>query len=209
MNPVKEYEAYQRKIGDRRAVYETVAQAFQVKRALYPGSHIDLAPSIAIPHVTYVDSFKGAIRFFKQIEEVKPLIERQKIYGEPCTILFFGQDYYKELDIEPVDLIISEYAGFVGQATKRYLKPGGVLLCNDSHGDATLARFDEDYDLIGVIRRDEKIVRSGLDQYFQQADGSPVDIEKVKTTMKGPTYKKRAAHYLFQKRNSIHRMEEA
>ncbi len=41
--------------------------------------------------------------------------------------------------IEPVDLIISQYAGFVGQETKRYLKEGGILLCNDSHGDATLA----------------------------------------------------------------------
>jgi hypothetical protein len=32
----------------------------------------------------------------------------------------------------------------VAQATKQFLKVGGILLCNDSHGDATLVRFDED-----------------------------------------------------------------
>jgi hypothetical protein len=37
-----------------------------------------------------------------------------------------------ELDVEPVDLIISQYAGFVGQATKKYLNTGGILLCNDN-----------------------------------------------------------------------------
>ena len=194
------YEAYAQKIGDRKQVYETIASIFDVKRALYPGSHIDVTPSLVIPHVIYIDSFKGTIRFFKQLETVQELIDEQKEYDEPCTIEFFGQDYTQPLDIEPIDLIISQYAGFVGQATKDYLKPGGILLCNDSHGDATLARFDETFELIAVMSSTNKIDQTGLDEYFQLPKGKEVDITEVKKTMKGPRYTKQVENYVFQKR---------
>ncbi|MGE6490632.1 hypothetical protein ACQKD4_02905 [Exiguobacterium sp. NPDC077395] len=194
------YEAYAKKIGDRKQVYETIASTFDVKRALYPGSHVDIAPSLVIPHVIYVDSFKGTIRFFKNLEMVQELVNERKEYDERCTIEFFGQDYTQPLDIEPVDLIISQYAGFVGQATKDYLKPGGILLCNDSHGDATLARFDEAFELIGVIGSANELVQTGLDEYFQLPKGKVVDIAEVKKTMKGPQYTKQVENYVFQKR---------
>ncbi|MGI1822791.1 hypothetical protein ACRPK6_11425 [Exiguobacterium sp. TRN 1102] len=193
------YEEYAQKIGDRKQVYETIASIFDVKRALYPGSHIDITPSLVIPHVIYVDSFKGTIRFFKHLEMVQELIDNRKEYDEPCTIEFFGQDYTQPLDIEPVDLIISQYAGFVGQATKDYLKTGGILLCNDSHGDATLARFDEAFELIGVIGSANELVQTGLDGYFRLPKGKDVDITEVKKTMKGPRYTKQTENYVFRK----------
>ena len=194
------YEAYAQKIGDRKQVYETIASTFDVKRALYPGSHVDIAPSLVIPHVIYVDSFKGTIRFFKNLEMVQELVNERKEYDERCTIEFFGQDYTQPLDIEPVDLIISQYAGFVGQATKDYLKPGGILLCNDSHGDATLARFDEAFELIGVIGSANELVQTKLDEYFRLPKEKVVDIAEVKKTMKGPQYTKQVENYLFQKK---------
>ncbi|MDE0563192.1 hypothetical protein [Exiguobacterium sp. B2(2022)] len=194
------YEAYAQKIGDRKQVYETIASTFDVKRALYPGSHVDIAPSLVIPHVIYVDSFKGTIRFFKNLEMVQELVNERKEYDERCTIEFFGQDYTQPLDIEPVDLIISQYAGFVGQATKDYLKPGGILLCNDSHGDATLARFYEAFELIGVIGSANELVQTGLDEYFRLPKEKVVDIAEVKKTMKGPQYTKQVENYVFRKR---------
>ena len=193
------YEAYAQKIGDRKQVYETIASTFDVKRALYPGSHVDIAPSLVIPHVIYVDSFKGTIRFFKNLEMVQELVNERKEYDERCTIEFFGQDYTQPLDIEPVDLIISQYAGFVGQATKDYLKPGGILLCNDSHGDATLARFDEAFELIGVIGSANELVQTKLDEYFRLPKEKVVDIAEVKKTMKGPRYTKQVENYMFRK----------
>lgn len=39
-------------------------------------------------------------------------------------------------------------------------------MCNDSHGDATLARFDEDFEFIGVIGKNNKIIDTKLDDYF-------------------------------------------
>jgi len=80
------------------------------------------------------------------------VIEQRFIRPSPSTMVS------KALEIDPVDLIISQYAGFVGQATKKYLKTGGILLCNDSHGDATLARFDHDFEFIGVMGMDNKII---------------------------------------------------
>ncbi|WP_214781831.1 MULTISPECIES: hypothetical protein [unclassified Exiguobacterium] len=42
----KMYDTYAQKIGDRKQVYETIADTFDVKQALYPGSHVDVAPSL-------------------------------------------------------------------------------------------------------------------------------------------------------------------
>lgn len=196
---IETYETYAQKIGDRKRVYKSIANTFDVKRALYPGSHVDVAPSLVIPHVIYIDSFRGTIRFFKHLETVQELMDRRKEYDEPCTIEFFGQDYTQPLDIEPVDLIISQYAGFVGQETKHFLKQGGILLCNDSHGDATLARFDETFELIGVMGSTNELIQTGLDEYFRLPKGKDVDVAEVKKMMKGPQYTKRAENYVFQK----------
>lgn len=197
-SPEQEYEAYRATIGDRRALYASVAQRFKIRRALYPGSHIDIAPSWVIPDVTYIDSFKGAIRFFRESDAIRGHVEANKAYAEPCTITFFARDYRDELPIEPVDLVISQYAGFVGQAAKRYLKPGGILLCNDSHGDATLAFFDDDYEFIAVADSGGVIETSGLRRHFQFARRRAVDLERVTRTMKGPRYSVRADNYLFR-----------
>ena len=133
------------------------------------------------------------------MELIKKYIVENKEYEEPCDIVFMGQDYTRELNIEPVDLIISQYAGFVGQATKKYLKAGGILLCNDSHGDATLSRFDDDFDFIGVIGKNNRIINTKLDDYFVLPRSKTVDLVRVKEKMKGPKYELSAENYLFCK----------
>ena len=198
-NPIEEYYEYQDKIGNRTELYRIVTKRYGVASALYPGSYIDIAPSLVICKVVYVDNFKGAIKFFKSMEMIKRYIAENKEYEEPCDIVFIGQDYTDELNIEPVDLIISQYAGFVGQATKNYLKMGGILLCNDSHGDATLSKFDDDFELVGVIGKNNGIINSQLDDYFTLPKSKDVDIAKVKEKMKGPKYKLAAENYLFRK----------
>ncbi|MFX0037200.1 MAG: hypothetical protein ACFE9I_16330 [Candidatus Hermodarchaeota archaeon] len=40
------------------------------------------------------------------------------------------------------------YAGFVSQSCKEYLKVGGILLTNNSHGNASMAYIDDDYQFI-------------------------------------------------------------
>lgn len=199
MDPIKDFLEYREAIGDRVELYRTVARRFNVDTALYPGSHIDIMPSFVIPEVTYIDSYKGTINFFRDIEPIKKYVESQKSYEKETNITFFEGDYKLHYPIESVDLIISQYAGFVGQETKKYLKKGGILLCNDSHGDATLAFCDHDYEFIGVVNSKNIVVMENLEIYFQFIRRRPIDSEKVRTTMKGLKYKINAENYLFRK----------
>ncbi|MDW7656851.1 MAG: hypothetical protein SCM11_06720 [Bacillota bacterium] len=196
---IKKYRDYASKIGDRKALFEAVAKEFSVHNAIYPGSHIDIAPSLVIPEVIYIDNFKGAISFFKHLDIIIEYIEDNKKYSDACKIDFIGQDYTQPFEIEQVDLIISQYAGFVGQATKRYLKIGGILLCNDSHGDATMARFDDDFEFIGIVDNQNRIHLANMEKYFNLPKGRSVDLEIVKANMKGLKYTLGAENYIFRK----------
>ena len=193
---ITKYREYQEKIGSRLELYRAVMMRYGILSALYPGCHIDFSPSLVIPRVVYVDNFKGTINYFRQIDA---FINGHKEYKQEFDVLFFGQDHTQELVVEPVDLIISQYAGFVGQATKEYPMIGGILLCNDSHGDATLSKFGEDFKLVGTIDKNNKISNSNLEDYFVLSKNRPVDLMEVKTKMKGPKYTKPAENYLFQK----------
>ena len=194
---IQEYLDYSEKIGDRKALYRLVAKEYGIRTALYPGSHIDIAPSLGIPDVTYVDSFSGTERFFRNREEICAYIEENKEYREASRVSFFASDYGETLPIEEVDLVISQYAGFVSSVAKAYLRDQGILLCNDSHGDATLAFLDKEYALIGVVDESHVIDTKHLERYFQFARPREIDEEKVLATMKGPKYRHRAANYLF------------
>ncbi len=198
-NAIATYLAYTNKIGNRKAIYKVVADKFNVKTALYAGSHIDISPSLLIPTVIYVDNFKETVKFFKDLEKINVYIETNKTYPQKSSIQFFNQDYNAPLKIDKVDLIISQYAGFVGQATKDKLKSGGILLCNDSHGDATLARFDRDFQFIGVIDHNNDIVSDNLDEYFTLSKDKEIDLNIVKEKMKGLKYQVIAENYLFFK----------
>jgi hypothetical protein len=201
-DPIKEYLKYIYKLGDRFGVYQMIAQTYQINRALYPGSHIDIAPSLYIPQVTYIDNNKTAPKFFKQMDTIYEYLNQNKKYKQPCQLAFLDQDYSLPLNVEAYDLIISLYAGFVGQATKAYLKDDGILLCNDSHGDATLAYFDPDYQLIGIAKYAKKqwsIKNRTLEKYFKLSNNRTPDLDKVLSTMKGPKYLAKEEYYLFKK----------
>ncbi len=195
---IKEFELYRSK-HNRKDLYKTVVEYFNIRSAIYPGSHIDINPSFIIPYVVYVDNFKGAIKFFKNKEIIEQYIEDNKEYEEISKFIFLGEDYHKIEKVEKVDLIISQYAGFIGQATKKYLKQGGILLCNDSHGDATLAFADKEFEFIGVIEEGNTIKTTNLEHYFKLKSKKKVDISIVTKTMKGPKYQVNASNYLFRK----------
>ncbi len=97
-----------------------------------------------------------------------------------------------------MDLIISQYAGFVVQATKYHLKVGGIALCNDSHGDATLTNLDDDFAFIGVVDPTNSIQSTNLKHYCMMSEGKSLDLTRVKEKMQGPRYSVVAENYLFR-----------
>ena len=136
---------------DRRGIYQIVTERFNIKTALYPGSGLDVAPSLFIPNVVYLDFSPETSAFFEKRNCITDYIDAQKTYSEPCEITFYASDYFDPPELPQFDLLISQYAGNVGQAMKRFLKPGGVLLVAEGPADFDLALQDQDYELLGTV----------------------------------------------------------
>jgi len=185
-------------------LFREIKRQFPHDRVLYPGSYVHITPSLIFPDVVYIDSFRDLTPFFNG-EDVKEYIMNNKEYPEEPRITFYHQDYYKDIPEGPgsFDMIFSLYAGFVGQATKKYLKNGGILVCNNSHGDASMASIDSDYNLIGVYNRisDDKfsVSSQGLSGYMIPKKEQIVTREGLEKTMKGIAYTKSPSGYIFGK----------
>jgi hypothetical protein len=131
---------------------------------------VHVTPSFVFPDVVYVDNDNGAKKFFGSAK-FREFIAQRKNYPQDPKITFHFADYRNGLQEEDksFDLLISQYAGFVGQYCKRYLKKGGLLLANNSHGDAGVAAIDEDYRLVAVVHvrnGKHRISANKLENYF-------------------------------------------
>lgn len=185
-------------------LFRALKKNFQIENVFYPGSHVHITPSLVFSQVTYADSYKNTYKFFEQQATID-FIRDNKEYPEPANFRFFQQDYnapFGDLGKE-FDLVISQYAGFVGQAAKPYLKKGALLVCNNSHGDASLAAMDSDYKLIAVYRRyaDDKytISQKNLQEYLTPKSGKNPTREELLTKMQGIAYTKTPSGYIFEK----------
>lgn len=188
---------------ERLDLFKIIAEKFKVRRALYPGSFVHITPSFVFPDVVYVDNDIQAKQFFGKPEIFKFIAER-KFYPQEAKVSFHFADYRNGFDetIDSFDLLISQYAGFVGQYCKQYLKMDGLLLANNSHGDAGMAAMDDDYQLLAVFSEENKNYRIGadnLDKYFVPKSQVAITKENLEKLHKGIGYKKTASVYLFQK----------
>ncbi|MBD3255797.1 MAG: hypothetical protein GF383_11940 [Candidatus Lokiarchaeota archaeon] len=200
---IEEYYKYFHN-GDRRGIFKLIIEEFQIEKAIYPGSYIHIAPSFYIPEVVYIDSFKKTEKFFID-DSILELINQNKSYKGETKLRFYLEDFYKLIP-EPLssfDLLISQYSGFVSQCCKKYLKPEGFLVANNSHGDASMVSFDNDFKLIGVIYYSNNKYRyttKHLEKYFiPKHEGYRATIAYVKEKMKGIVYTKSPSAYIFRK----------
>ena len=183
-------------------MFEALSGNYAIKNVLYAGSFIHITPSFFFPNVVYVDSNTKAKSFFRNDEDVMRFImERKKYEGKPAY-RFIHADYTSPLDLgdQLFDLLISQYAGFVSQACKPYLKRGGPLLANDSHGDASMASIDDDYELVAVLLKKSEtyhIVTQGLQKYLVPKKGAPPTKEHLLKTQRGIAYESPANSYVF------------
>jgi hypothetical protein len=184
-------------------LFRLIKKKWEVNRAVYPGSFVHISPSFVIPDVVYIDSDKNAIKFFKY-DGVKEFICERKEYSDDPKFLFFGIDYRKtqnELH-QKFDLLISQYAGFISDSCKSYLKIGGILLVNNSHGDAGLASIDKNYSFIAAVHKSRgkySISNASLEKYFIPKSKTIVTKELLYKTNKGVGYTKTAPLYIFQR----------
>ena len=188
---------------ERLGLFQALAARFQIRSALYPGSYVHITPSFVFPRVVYADMMPEAKDFYAS-QEVNRLVERRKLYSDQADYSFQLGDYRQGLELpkDSVDLLISQYAGFVSQACKGYLKPGGLLVANNSHGDAGMADLDDEFKLVGVYnRRGEKysISEKDLDKYFIPKQDRGITKDYLEQLGRGLGYTKSAVGYIFKK----------
>ena len=191
-------------MGDRGPLFAAVAEAVDSAAVLYPGSYVDLAPSFVWPSVTYVDVDRRAERFFSDEEGVRELLAERGADPGPHAFRFLPADYQEPLALDDgsFDLLISLYAGFVSEHCTRYLRVGGFLLVNPSHGDAAMASIDDRYRLAGVVSaRDgaQFVETSGLGGYLVPKRDVEVTPEELHRTGRGIAYTRSPFAYLFER----------
>lgn len=176
---------------------------YGIKKVVYPGSFIHISPSFIFSDVVYIDSDKKAKMYF-QSKDLFQFVNTRKEYSEDPKITFFGGSYenhIEELELK-FDLLISQYAGFISSACKDYLRIGGYLLVNNSHGDAGLASIDENYQLISTVHKTKgkyRVSSNSLEKYFIPKKDIMVTKELLFKTRTGVGYQHTAPLYIFKR----------
>ena len=188
--------------GDREALFQAVADHVEIRDVLYPGSFVDLAASFVFDDVTYVDIDRRSFRFFTDTAGVDRIIADNR--NGSLSWRFIHADFNDDLPVEEgsADLLVSLYAGLISDPCARYLKIGGHLLANTSHGDVALASLDPRYELEGVVVKADSGYRlrsDDLDGFLTPKRGEPPTEDRIRTTGRGIAYEKQAAAYLFQR----------
>ena len=196
---------YKDRADERLGLFELIARQFNIQRALYAGSFVHVAPSFVISDVVYVDSDRQAKQAFANLPEIIDFISARKQYEPTPQVVFHGESYTSDFG-EPkssFDLLISQYAGFVSLHCKRYLKIGGILLVNNSHGDASMAYLDKNYALRGVIAHRGgryKLIDKDLDSYFvPKKPEIKITREFLEQHQRGIGYINTASAYVFER----------
>ena len=197
------WSSYRASIGDRSELFTALVDAWPIRRALYPGSYVDLSPSAAIASVTYVDTDRRAARFFAQPDLVAADLAGRCRPGAGEEVTFLAADYTLPLPLtaERFDLLISLYAGPVWEHCRQHVAEGGLLVANTSHGDASLAALDPDLRLeAAVLYRDGRyqLDAEGLDRYLVPKNAQASDSESIRRSGRGIAYTRSAFAYVFR-----------
>lgn len=196
---------------DRVRLFSAIAKIVpQTARVLYPGSYVDIAPSVWFADVTYVDVDKRAATFFDQTEAVAALVAaKREAVDQPdvgAHIEFHHLDYQTpvpETD-ESFDLLVSLYAGFISEHCTKHLRVGGTLLVNPSHGDAAMASIDARYELSGVLTSENgnyRLRSTDLDTYLIPKKEQSITVESLHESGRAVAYTRPAFAYLFTRRH--------
>jgi hypothetical protein len=186
--------------GGRQRLFQAVQALRPARRVLYPGSYVDIAPSLVFPEVTYVDVDERTVRFFADRQGLTQIVGDERAGG----IRFIHGDYTEWLDLadESFDLLVSLYAGFVSEACTQYLRVGGTLLVNPSHGDAAMASIDPRYRLVAAVHvRDGhyRVRTDELDSYLVPKEPVTITPQFLHERRRGVAYTRAPFAYLFER----------
>ena len=190
--------------GDRWRLSRAIGDEVEASKVLYPGSFVDVAPSFVFPSVTYIDIDKRTPSFFGDSEGVREIIASHPGAPTDPQVNFIHGDYTQDLSLseQSFDLLVSLYAGFVSEYCTSYLKVGGTLLVNPSHGDAAMASIDPRYRLRGVVESRSggyRIRNEDLGGYLVPKKPIDITVEMLHERGRGVGYTRSPFAYLFDR----------
>lgn len=188
---------------EQLGLFQRLNTEYSIIKALYPGSYAHITPIFVFPEVVFDDIYKELIAFYES-EEILNYIKNRKEYSEEPKYSYIQQDYTKGLPVEPesFDLLISQYAGFVSRHCYHYLKISGILVANNSHGDAGMAHLMDEYEFIAVMNRSGKKFShstKNLESYFIPKKSQDISFDYLEKLGKGIGYTKYATNYVFRR----------
>lgn len=190
--------------GDRLRLFTAVAEVVEATRVLYPGSFVDIAPSFVFPSVTYIDTDRRAEQFFADADDASEIIAANATDDRPRSFTFLPRDYRNDLALteQSFDLLVSLYAGFISEHCTNYLRIGGSLLVNSSHGDAAMTSIDPRYQLTAVVKSANNRYRmdsDDLDKYLIPKKHQTVTVELLHELGRGIAYTTSPFAYVFRR----------
>lgn len=197
------WSSYRESIGDRSPLFSALRSVWPVERALYPGCYLDTSPSVSIPSVTYIDTDRRAARYFADSALVASDLGGRGVRAADREVRFIPADYTGDLPLarSSFDLLISLYAGPVWDNCRRYLRAGGLLLANTSHGDASIAALDADLELVAAVQHrgtEYRLVDRALDGYLVPLRPATADPDLIRRAGRGVAYTRTAFAYVFR-----------
>lgn len=189
--------------GDRWRLFSAVSRVRPFPKVLYPGSYVDVAPSFVFPSVMYLDVDKRANAFFADTDGLREIIAAHNGASD-AEFVFIHADYTTRISLpeQSVDLLVSLYAGFISEHCTQFLRIGGTLLVNGSHGDAAMASIDPRYELSGVVVAeggDYRVVDSELDDHLIPKKPRAITVEGLHQSGRGIQYTRSPFAYLFKR----------
>lgn len=124
--------------------------------------------------------------------------------GAAIDVAFVQGDYTEPLSLPLAgfDLVILLYTGPSWHHCRRYLAPGGLLLANASHGDASLAALDPGLELVAAVHQRDgryRVDTTALSSYLAPKKPEAADADLIRSTGRGIAYTRSAFAYLFRR----------
>ena len=145
-----------------------------------------------------------AEQFFDAVDGVRDPLDENSAVASGHTVGFNHADHQQPLDLldGSVDLLISLYAGFVSEHCTRFLRVGGFLLVNPSHGDTAMASIDprsRRRPVVGGSRDRYEVTSADLDTRLVATRDVEVPVEHLHRTGRGIDYRRSTFAYLFDR----------
>jgi len=176
---------------ERTALLEALrARCAREATVLYPGSSVHVTPSFCFQHLVYVDRSELSRDFFARAQAVLDVVSARKRYRQQPFVRFVEQDFATALPVPEAsfDVLLALYAGGISRSCARYVKPGGLLLTNDHHGDARDAAGLPGFELEAVVEE-----RRGKVFFEDQ------HLERHVSTGASGRHQAKADYYLFRR----------